>query len=348
MKNPFVLTFGKPPIQFISRVTQTNHILDTFRDDNPPSQVYILTGVRGCGKTVMMNDISESFRADDNWIVVELNPERDMLQSLAATLYGIPKLHTLFIKAKLDFSALGLGVSIENVPPVTDIEVAISKMLEQIKKSELKLLITIDEVTSSRNIRTFAAAFQIFVRKNYPVYLIMTGLYENIYSLQNEDSLTFLYRAPKVILEPLNYTAIISQYMKVFKIEREKAEEMAKLTKGYSYAFQVLGYLMWEKNTQNIDDILPEFDQYLEEYVYNKIWSELSNKDRRVIIEISQNKQSKVTSIREALGMKTSEFSVYRDRLKRKGLINCSEYGHIKLLLPRFEEFAIRAGSFEM
>lgn len=46
----------------------------------------------------------------------------------------------------------------------------------------------------------------------------MTGLYENIYDLQNEKSLTFLYRAPKIILEPLNYTAIKSHYMRIFDI----------------------------------------------------------------------------------------------------------------------------------
>lgn len=36
---------------------------------------------------------------------------------------------------------------------------------------------------------------------------------------------------------------------------------------------------------------------------------------------------------------KTGLFSVYRDRLKRKGVIDTSEYGKITLTLPRFEEF---------
>ena len=113
-------------------------------------------------------------------------------------------------------------------------------------ESGKKILITIDEVTKNDNIRVFSAAFQILLRKEYPVYLLMTGLYENIYNLQNEKSLTFLYRAPKVVLEPLNYTAMIAKYKQVFSCEQEKAEEMAKLTKGYSYAFQLLGYLMWK------------------------------------------------------------------------------------------------------
>ena len=56
--------------------------------------------------------------------------------------------------------------------------------------------------------RSFAHDFQSLLRDDYPVFALMTGLYENIYDLQNEKSLTFLYRAPKIILEPLNYTAI--------------------------------------------------------------------------------------------------------------------------------------------
>ena len=171
--------------------------------------------------------------------------------------------------------------------------------------------------------------------------MLMTGLYENIYDLQNVKSLTFLYRAPKVFLEPLNYAAIVSRYKKVFKIANEEAEEMAVLTKGYAYAFQILGYLKWEKNNATIEDLLPYYDQYLEEYVYSKIWSELSENDKRVIVEMSQTGETKVTAIREGLDMTTPEFSVYRDRLKRRGLINTDTYGHISIILPRFDKFAL-------
>lgn len=206
-------------------------------------------------------------------------------------------------------------------------------------ESGKKIVITIDEVTKNDNIRVFSAAFQILLRKEYPVYLLMTGLYENIYNLQNEKSLTFLYRAPKVVLEPLNYTAMIAKYKQVFSCEQEKAEEMAKLTKGYSYAFQLLGYLMWNNKDKSLEDILPEYDQYLDEYVYNKIWSELSETDKLVLGEMATSHKTDVTLIREALGMSTSKFSVYRDRLKRKGIVNASQYGSLFLILPRFEDF---------
>lgn len=339
MRNPFSISFGTLPTQYISRITQTNQIVEMFTDDNPSNHVFMLTGIRGSGKTVLMTDISEKLRNEKDWIVVEISPERDMLEGLAATLYAVPELHALFIKAKLDFSALGLGVSVENAAPITDTEVAVNRMLEYITKAGKRVLITVDEVTNNANLKVFAAAFQIYLRRNFQVYLIMTGLYENLYNLQNEKSLTFLYRAPKVILEPLNYTAVVSHYKKVFEIDNEQAEYMAKLTKGYSFAFQVLGYIYWNNKESKIEDILPEYDQYLDEYVYDKIWSEMSEMDRKVVSAMAISGETNVSKLRELVGMTTSQFSVYRDRLKRKGIINTAQYGYISLLLPRFEEY---------
>ena len=35
MQNPFTLSFGKKPLQYISRISQTNQIVETFRSENP-------------------------------------------------------------------------------------------------------------------------------------------------------------------------------------------------------------------------------------------------------------------------------------------------------------------------
>ena len=340
MNNPFTLSFGKKPLQYISRIAQTNEVIQNFEAEIPPNQIYMITGVRGSGKTVMMTCIAAEMKKRENWIVVELNPMRDLLKSLAAKLYSIPQMHERFLKAKLDFSAFGLGVSIEEAPPITDIEDVLMHMLEQIKKAGKHLLITIDEVVNEEEIRIFASSFQIFIREDYPIYLLMTGLYENIYELQNNKALTFLYRAPKLILEPLNYTAIRKSYMDIFSIEAAQAEKMTVLTKGYPFAFQVLGYLYWEnRKLHSIEEILPEYDQYLDEYVYSKIWSELSELDKKILLEMAVSGEDRVKNIRENLQMDSGKFAVYRERLKRKGVVDTREYGKMYMALPRFEEY---------
>lgn len=340
MSNPFTLSFGKKPLQYISRIVQTNQVIEEFCAKQPSNQIFMLTGVRGSGKTVMMTNLAAELRKIPDWIVVELNPTRDLLQSLAAKIYSLPEMHTRFLSAKFDFSEFGLGVSVENAAPVTDIENALELMLAEINKAGKRLLVTIDEVTNSEYIRVFASAFQIFIREEYPIFLIMTGLYENIYDLQNDKALTFLYRAPKIMLEPLNYTAIRKNYMDIFKIEITQAEKMTELTKGYPFAFQVLGYLYWEyRADKKLEEILPEYDQYLDEYVYSKIWSELSMQDKEILTVISVTGETRVKNIRESLNMNSNLFSVYRERLKRKGVVDTREYGRMSLALPRFDEF---------
>lgn len=342
MNNPFTLSFGKKPLQYVSRISQTQEIAAQFNDHTPSNQIYMITGVRGSGKTVMMAEIAGQLKKMEEWVVVELNSTRDLLQSLAAKLYSLPGMHAHFVQAKLDFSILGIGVSLENATPITDIESAVELMLAELQRKQKKLLVTVDEVTNCESVKVFAASFQIFLRQGYPLFLLMTGLYDNIYNLQNEDSLTFLYRAPKMILEPLNYTAVRKQYMDIFGLDMKAAGEMTNLTKCYPFAFQVLGYLYWEnREEKTIEQILPEYDQYLEEYVYSKIWSELSEQDRKIVTVMSETGETKVKNIRESVGMKSEQFSVYRDRLKRKGVLDTRTYGEVSFALPRFAEFAL-------
>ena len=362
MQNPFSISFGKEPLQFISRITESEEIVQAYESENPPTQVYMVTGVRGSGKTVLLTEIGRKMEEMDEWIVVALNPARDLLESLAAKLYRIPKLHRLFLEAKFDFSLFGLGASVENVPPVADIESVLELMFEKIRKAKKKVLITIDEVVPGEQIRIFANTFQILLRENAPVYLIMTGLYDNIYDIQNEDTLTFLYRAPKIILRPLSLTAIKNKYVSVLQVPEEVAIRMAKLTKGYAFAFQVLGYLYWKCKAGNaqekalpdhdgnleenlsdhdryLDEILPDFDQYLEEYVYEKIWMEMSEQDKQITAMLSCDEYMRVQDVREKLNMSSGLFSIYRQRLIRKGLVDVSRHGYLALALPRFDAF---------
>jgi hypothetical protein len=209
------------------------------------------------------------------------------------------------------------------------------------------VLVEIDEVTGNEYMKTFAAAFQIFMRQDHGIFLIMTGLYENIYNLQNEKSLTFLYRAPKIVLNPLNIGAIIRNYEEAFEIDREEASKMANATLGYPFAFQVLGYLKWVNKTKSLEEIMPDYDQYLDEYVYDKIYNELSGREKEVLSVIADEDPHpvKVKDIREKLDMSSSLFSTYRDKIEKKGLIDTSHYGYIRFILPRFARYILERGN---
>ena len=340
MQNPFTLTFGRSPLESVDRPVQINEIIETFTADTINQQMFIITGVRGSGKTVMMTEISHKLRADDHWIVIELNPQTDLLSAMLSKLNSDQICTSLIKSAKIDLSFFGFGVTVEGATPITDTETAIIKILEKLQKSGKRLLITIDEMTNSESMKVFAGAFQIFVRQELPVFLLGTGLYENIEELQNEKSLTFLYRAPKIQLKPLNNGAIINKYKTIFNISQEQASQMAQLTKGYPFAFQVLGYLTWNNNG-DYHAVLGEYAQYLSEFVYDKIWSELSPKDRAVARAIADVKSGKIKDIREQLGMDTNEFNPYRKRLIKKGIVSGEMRGYVYFTLPLFDEYVI-------
>ena len=330
--------FGKEPLQMIHRIAESDEICRNFLAEQSPQQVYMITGVRGVGKTVQMTEISKRIRKEDNWVVVELNPANDLLVDLAAKLYNESSVTDIIRNAKINLSFWGIGVSLEQSDQITNIEVAVTRILESIKKHNKRVLITIDEVTNSESMKIFSGAYQIFVRHDLPVYLLMTGLYENIDALQNEKSLTFLHRAPKIYLKALNIGSIANQYKKTFYLHAEEAREMALMTRGYSFAFQVLGYFTFEQGG-DYHAALETYREYLDEYVYRKIWSGLSGKDKRILNTVAGVESGKVNEIRNALNLKPNEFSPYRDRLIRRGILNGDERGVVRFTLPYFEDY---------
>lgn len=345
--NPYTLQFSFVPPQYINRLKLTEDIVGDFTKAVPAFRCHFITGVRGTGKTVAMAGISHMMEQKADWVVVDIeDPEHDIMDSLARGLYRNADMRALFVKAKLDLSIIGLGVSIESAEAIASNETdALDYMLRVLKKSGKRVLVAIDEVTYCKQIASFSHTLSSYARKGYDVYVLMTGLKENIKSIKNDKSLTFLYRAKEHVLESLNITAITANYKKVFDVERECAEKMAYMTKGYSFAFQLLGYLLWEYasecNIEVIDweKIIPEYDQYLAEFVYEKIWSELPAKEKSVLKAIDNVHSGAVKSVRAEMNMKSSEFSVYRERLMDRGLIDGSEYGKVRYTLPRFGEF---------
>lgn len=340
MGNPFSLMFGKIPLEMVSLPLQKNQIQEAFDSEPASQQIFMISGVRGAGKTVLLTEMCEHYRAKEKWVVIELNPNGDLLQSFLVKLSNDNFCMNIIKSVKINLSFWGIGVNFDGSMPITDTETAIMKILSSLQKAGKKVLVAIDEVTSNEQMHKFASAFQIMIRQNAPLYLLMTGLYENIDELQNEKNLTFLHRAPKLYLKGLNLGVISRKYQKIFSLNDVQAREMAGLTKGYPFAFQVLGYLTYN-NEGDYTAVISEYRQYLEEYVYDKIWSELSCKDKQVANAIAETDTGKVMEVRQKLGIDNNSFNPYRKRLIRKGILDGDERGIVKFTLPMFKEYVL-------
>jgi len=339
-RNPFAINFGKVPSQYISRDILIDEIIEELLSDEVQNQCFMLTGTRGSGKTVTMTAIEKKISEYDDWIIVRLNPTRDMLGGLVAKLYDSRDYLTTFIDKSINLSKFGIGINVESKSPVADIESALEILLKEIKRREKRLLVTVDEVSDTTFMQEFASSFQIMIREELPIYLIMAGLFENIRDLENEKNLTFLYRTPKYEMEPLNLTLISERYRKILNVEQEDAMDMAIMTKGYPFAYQVLGKYLWEDEKHKMNEtVLAKVDEALNHYVYGKIWSELSKKDQWFMTFIVQKESMTTAELLEISKQKKNEFSQYRARLRDKGLINVSTHGVISYRLPRFDMF---------
>ncbi len=341
MSNPYTLVFGQPPIEFVERSAQAERIVSEFCQDHPANYLNLITGVRGSGKTVFITQIAERMKQKDDWIIVNLNPQRDLLKSFAAKLDSDRKLNRLFREAEINLQAFGLGVEIKGAAPISDIEEALIRMLRSIKRSNKKVLITIDEVTNSKDMRVFASSYQIFLREKLPVFLLMTGLYKNIDSLRNADGMTFLERAPRTVLSPLDIDAIAAKYMETLGVDAATANRIAGATRGYAFAFQVIGYFLWE-NSSDMPRAMTLAREYLYEFAYYKIWTELSAKDKTVVQAIAKAPTGEVSEIRKKLDYSSNQFNPYRDRLLKAGIISCPTKGVAEIALPWFGDFALK------
>lgn len=345
MNNPYTLTFGKKPQQYIARPDQTQIIIDTFSADFPVSQVYMITGIRGTGKTVMLTEIASYFNTQKEWIVLNLSTDTNIMDNIAARMSSQNFLSRYFPHIEINLPAL--NISLEKRPTIEDADSILRKFLQIVKDKNKKILFVIDEVVKNEYVRAFISFFQIYLREEFPVYLLMAGLYENISDLQNEKTLTFLYRAPRTSLEPLNLPAMTANYREVLHLQPVRAVAMARLTKGYSFAFQVLGYLLWEHGRDLPQEkLLSLFDADLAQYAYDKIWSGLSAMDKKVVAVISQG-TTDVKSIREELQISPQLLNVYRRRLIDQGIVDGSVRGTLTLALPRFEVYVKMYGVIE-
>ena len=173
----------------------------------------------------------------------------------------------------------------------------------------------------------------------------MTGLPDLVLNLQNDEKLTFLLRSDKVVVSPLERLDIFSTYQKVFNCSNAIATRLTNMTKGYSYAFQLLGYLLFEYTNGEIpsgDDIKQIEEEYknnLYNNAYQKIFSELSEMDKEYLYAVCGN--HKLDEIAKMMGRSNVFVAQYRRRAIERNLVAPVKMGYVAFTLPYFEDYLV-------
>lgn len=364
MRNPFNPSFGRIPEIFLNRGQLIDDITEELDNPNSPYKISIVYGTRGVGKTTFLTEVGRKIKKKDNWIVVNLAMESNLLATLIDNLYinSSSKIKKVLASIEgLSFSAFGLELSTQIKHTLSTYQGILTQMLTKLKKQNIKVFITIDEVKSTKELKNFASYYQLLNREDFPVALMMTGLPENISELQNEDVMTFLLRGKRIALSSLNLSQIEYSYQNVFrnagyKLESSTLSKMVIMTKGYSYAFQLLGYLIWNaaKESKNIDlelinKIFSEYLLELDQNAYTKIFDGLSKQDKKFLYAMAQSDKNhvQIKEIRERLQRPSNFVANYRRRLLDDQIIQATSYGEVAFVLPYFKEYVLRQYQFE-
>lgn len=355
--NPFNPSFGRVPPIFLSRDEQLSAVANGIKAPNSPFQTTLVYGQRGVGKTAFLADVCRSFSDDSSWIVVNLPPSGNLLQGLAQQIVSKSPADLRKVLESLDgisVSVFGLQFGYDRRDLLgTDYQTVLERLLQRLKDKGISVLVAIDEVTASEDIRLFASVYQILMRENLPIALIMTGLPKNVSELQNDKVLTFLLRSARVMLPPLDLVSVKISYKRTFEhggriVDEDTLDCMARATQGYAYAFQLLGHLLWETGAETItqdtfDEILDDYREQLYRNAYAKIYEVLSPMDQQFLLAMAHEAQPAIamSAVAERTGKPSNYLSNYRRRLIDDEVIQPAGYGSVRFTLPFFADYVL-------
>lgn len=363
MKNPFNPSFGSQPTVLLDRNKILNRLVADIKDVDTPYRTTLVYGTRGVGKTVFMNNVGKLISQEPQWLTIHLIIGDNMVGRLTELLYQqtTTKIQKLFNKISGFNVSLG-GISVKYTSAadtqLSNYQYLLKQMLIILKKHHQHVLVMIDEAQDVPGMVELASVYQVMISEEMPISIIMTGLPKNVQELQNNHVLTFLLRSGRIELSPLSFYDIRAQYLREFKkrdkdISPEVIRQMALLADGYAYAFQLLGYLLWQVpdqhiTQQTIDDILPEYQAQLSRNAYSKMFEELSSVDQQFVITMARAKEYPVstTYLGNQLKKKPGYIGMYRRRLIDSQIIMPAGYGKVKFSLPLFRKFVIDDGQY--
>lgn len=181
MQNPFKPTAGKNPPALIGRDAVIAEFVEGVENGpGAPGRLMRITGMRGMGKTVMLNEIGRQAR-EMGWSVIDETASPGFCDRILES--AMPGARVRGVTAGPSVLGVTLGsVEIERTA------LSLRKALEgQASKKDGGLLVTLDEVqdASLEEMRALAAAIQHVIRDDGNIAFVFAGLPSMIESVVN-------------------------------------------------------------------------------------------------------------------------------------------------------------------
>ena len=356
MDSPFNPQFGKRPDSFVGRASMIDGLIREYHDKNAPERVTIISGVRGSGKTALLSDISAILEQTNDWLVVNVATTERLLENIMGVIkykikesqLNFPAIQSITVGAP--FVSVKLGKEQSNASVAFYPELL--SIMHELHKIGLKVIFIIDEVNNTKEMREFVSTYQLLIRENFDIVLLMAGLPHYVDAILNDKVLTFLRRAHQIFLPFIEPYILKLEYEKIFNsVGRTFSEEALDLayisTEGYPYLFQLIGFYLWRTNEKRITKSLVEasIEQskgMLYQNVYSIVYSELSKVEQEFLRTMcKEQREVEIKDIVKSMKKSAGYVNGYREKLIKRGIITPVSHGVIRFTLPFFKDYLI-------
>jgi hypothetical protein len=385
IKNPFSPGAGSPPPELVGReriLEEARVLLGRIKERRPEKSI-LLTGLRGVGKTVLLNEIErQASRAAYRTVALEAHEEKSLaallVPPLRALLFDLDRIAGAGDKAKRGLAVLkgfinGVKVSMGGVEVGLDIDpekgVADSGDLESdlpnlflavaeaAEERRIPVALLIDELQyfEPKELSALIMAMHKMQQRQLPMVLLGAGL--PILPKLAGESKSYAERlfnfpdigalsesdAIKALRDPTRAVGV--------DFDTNALEEIFRLTQGYPYFLQEWGYQSWNRATTSpitlaaVRDATAIVIERLDSNFFRVRFDRLTPGEKRFLRAMAGLGPGARRSgdIAEALGVKIYSLGPARANLIRKGMIYSPAHGDVAFTVPLFDKFMLRA-----
>ena len=384
IKNPFSPGAGSPPPEMAGRdavLEQAHVLLGRIRERRPEKSI-LMTGLRGVGKTVLLNEVERMAMHDGyRTILIEAHEDKPLalllIPQLRRILFDLDRLAGAGHKVRRGIAVLksfigGVKMTIGDVEFGLDIDpergaadsgdmeidlpnlfIAVAEAAEE-RRSIVAILIDEIQYLRPSELSALIMAMHKMQQRQSPLLLIGAGL-PILPGLAGESKsyAERLFNFPdlgplseqesaKAIKEPIEAAGEA--------IETAALQEIFRMTQGYPYFLQEWGYQAWNNaeyspiTVKVVQESTPLVERRLDENFFRVRFNRLTPREKTYLRAMAQLGAGpyRTADIAEALGVKITTLGPVRANLIKKGMIYSPAHGDMAFTVPLFDEFMRR------
>ena len=385
IRNPFSPGAGSPPPELAGReniLEQARVLLGRVRAGRPEKSL-LLTGLRGVGKTVLLNEIERLAQGEGyRTILVEAHEGKSLAVLLAPHLRrllfeldrlagaghkarrGLVVLKSFVGAIRIKVGEIDIGVDIEpeaGTADSGDLEVDLPSLFtavaEAAEERGVAVAILIDEIQyfAATELSALIMAMHKMQQRQLPLVLIGAGL-PILPGLAGESKsyAERLFSFPDV--GPLHEADAAKAIREPIKeagetIAADALREVCHLTKGYPYFLQEWGYQAWNHaqlspiSVQVVRETTDIVTMRLDENFFRVRFDRLTPRERQYLRAMAElgSGPHRTGDIADALEVKITTLGPVRANLIKKGMVYSPSHGEMAFTVPLFDEFMRRA-----